>query len=168
MRFDPTVPRPVSAKWLLDTPTVSTGYTRFSDGFHLSVVARASLESLNGRLAQVGIPALAVQRFRPNLVVDGLTAFEEDGIDSLGIVRVDGPPVMMRLVKPSTCDAVVEVDLQTGLHAPGLLPVMAAFRADPKLGGAPVFGWNAVLSESQDGLLRIGDPLTFEYRKVSV
>ncbi len=168
LRFDPSVPRPVSSKWLSDAPGGGTGLTRFTDGFHLSLVARASLEALNGRLVQVGIPPLAVQRFRPNIVVDGLTAFEEDGIESLGISRGDSASVTIHLVKPNTCDAVVEVDLHSGLHEPGLLPVMAAFRADPKLGGAPVFGWNAVLTDGHEGLLRIGDPLTFEYRKVSV
>jgi len=48
--------------------------TRFSDGFAVLALSRASLADLNGRLAK----PLPMDRFRPNLVLDGLPPYGED------------------------------------------------------------------------------------------
>jgi uncharacterized protein YcbX len=41
------------------------------------VIARASLDHLNDRLAAKGAASLPMNRFRPNLVLDGLAAHDE-------------------------------------------------------------------------------------------
>jgi hypothetical protein len=41
------------------------------------------LAELNGRLAASGSPPLPMNRFRPNIVLSGLAAFDEDHIDTL-------------------------------------------------------------------------------------
>ena len=62
--FDPDVPRPSDPAWVggLDAPN------RYSDGFPLLVVSLASLADLNARLDE----PVPMERFRPNLVFDGL------------------------------------------------------------------------------------------------
>ena len=72
VRFDPSRPRASEAAW---TGGLSA-LTRFSDGFALLAISRASLADLNARLA---VP-LPMDRFRPNLVLDGLPAYGEDGL----------------------------------------------------------------------------------------
>ena len=53
-----------------------TDQSRFVDVAPLLVTSVASLADLNARL-QIGVP---MERFRPNIVVDGLDAFQEDDV----------------------------------------------------------------------------------------
>ena len=64
MRFDVRVPRECSAEWTRDTRAI----TEFADGFPILVISRASLDELNSRLPK----ALPMERFRPNVVIDGV------------------------------------------------------------------------------------------------
>jgi uncharacterized protein YcbX len=157
LRFDATAPREASRNWVGDAAGRPGALTRFSDGYPLLVVSTASLAALNARLAAAGLAEAEVQRFRPNVVVDGLEAFEEDLLDTRA--AGDGAGVVMRIVKPCTRCTIPEVDPQTGRHEAGLLLVLASFRADPKLGGAVTFGQNAIVVGGLDGVLRVGDPL---------
>jgi uncharacterized protein YcbX len=159
LRFDATAPRSASRNWAGDTAGRAGALTRFTDGFPLLVVSRASLVALNARLAQQGMADAGIVRFRPNLVLDGFDAFEEDLIDTITTVPARGPAVTLRLVKPCTRCTIPEVDPGTGRHQAGILQVLAAFRADPKLGGAATFGQNAVVTDGLDGTLRVGDPV---------
>jgi len=159
LRFDATVLRPASRNWVGESAGRPGTLTRFSDGFPLLIVSKASMEALNLRLARAGLPEATVQRFRPNVVVDGLEAFEEDRAATLVSMPFRGPPVVLRPVKPCTRCTITEVDPGTGRHESGLLRVLAAFRSDPKLGGGVTFGMNAVVADGLDGTLRVGDPL---------
>ena len=156
LRFDASAPRAASRNWVGDAHGRPGALTRFTDGYPLLVVSSASVAALDARLAAQGLPAASVKRFRPNVVVDGLDAFEEDSIDTLAVAG--GGPVL-RLVKPCTRCTVTEVDPGTGRHEPGVLRVLAAFRADPALGGAVTFGRNAIVAAGLDGALRVGDRL---------
>jgi uncharacterized protein YcbX len=162
LRFDATAPRPASRNWVGDPAGRPGALTRFSDGFPLLVLSTASLAALDARLAQAGLPAAAAQRFRPNVVLDGLDAFEEDLVDTLRGPG-DGAPVL-RIVKPCTRCTIPEVDPRTGRHEDGLLGVLASFRADPRLGGAATFGQNAIVADGLGGALRVGDVLRLEHR----
>ena len=71
---------------------------------------------------------------------------------------------VLRIVKPCTRCAITEVDPATGRHAAGVLQVLATFRADPKLGGAPTFGQNAIVAAGLGGRLRVGEVLEGAYR----
>ncbi len=161
LRFDATAPRAASRSWVGEAAGRPGALTRFSDGYPLLVVSRASLAALNARLASHGMPQAPVQRFRPNVVVDGLDAFEEDTLDALA--AAGGGPVL-RIVKPCTRCTITEVDPQAGRHEPGMLQVLATFRADPTLGGAVTFGQNAIVAGGLDGALRVGDPLEVAHR----
>lgn len=160
LRFDTTAPRAASRNWVGDAAGRPGALTRFSDGFPLLVAALGSLEALNARLAGAGLPEAAMARFRPNVVLDGLAAFEEDLVGAL----TSPGGVVLRLVKPCTRCTITEVDPRTGRHAPGLLGVLASFRADPRLGGAVTFGRNAIVTGGLDAALRVGDPLEVVHR----
>jgi uncharacterized protein YcbX len=161
LRFDATAPRAANRNWVGEAAGRPGALTRFSDGYPLLVLSRASLDALNARLVAHGLPEVPIQRFRPNVVLDGLDAFEEDTLDTLA--AADGGPVL-RIVKPCTRGTITEVDPGTGRHASGVLQVLATFRADARLGGAPTFGQNAVLASGIDGRLRVGDTLAGTHR----
>jgi uncharacterized protein YcbX len=69
------------------------------------------------------------------------------------------------MVKPCTRCGITEVDARTGRHAPGVLRMLASFRADPALGGAVTFGQNAIVVGGLDGSLTAGAPLRPTYRR---
>ena len=156
LRFDATAPRAASGNWVGDALGRPGALTRFTDGYPLLVVSAASVGALDARLAAQGLPGASVQRFRPNVVVDGLEPFEEDAIGTLA--PAGGGPTL-RLVKPCTRCTVAEVDPRTGRHEGGLLRLLATFRAEPRLGGAVTFGHNAIVAGGLDGALRVGDAL---------
>jgi uncharacterized protein YcbX len=159
LRFDATAPRAASRNWVGEAAGRPGALTRFSDGFPLLVVSVASLAALDERLAAAGLPAAPVTRFRPNVVLEGIDAFEEDFADTLATGPAAGPRVVLKAVKPCTRCTIPEVDPATGRHEAGILQVLATFRSDPKLGGAVTFGQNCVVLEGLDGALRVGDPV---------
>ena len=67
-------------------------HTAFADGYPLTLVSLASLSRLNDWIVEEALlrgeqpgPALAVERFRPNLVVTGAEPFAEDGWQRLRV-----------------------------------------------------------------------------------
>ncbi|MDP4302568.1 MOSC domain-containing protein [Leptothrix discophora] len=127
----------------------------FADGYPILVLSTGSLAELNRRLAGQGKPAVAMARFRPNLVLDGLDAHAEDHLDELHIPTDDGP-VVLRLVKPCPRCPMPDVDPATGLRGDEPGPTLANYRADPRLDGAITFGMNAVIVEGIGRMLRVG------------
>jgi uncharacterized protein len=120
------------------------GELSFVDAFPVLVISRASLEDLNGRL-----PApLRMNRFRPNLVVDGCAAFEED---RWGRIQVGG--AVLRVVKPCTRCATTTVEQETARQGSEPLSTLATFRRWDR--GGVIFGQNAVVEVG--GALRVGD-----------
>jgi uncharacterized protein len=153
LRFDPEQRRLASRDWTGEIEAE----TSFADGFPLLVTSTASMTDLNARLAARGEPPVTVQRFRPNLVFDGLQAFDEDHIDQITIAA-DGGPVRIRLVKPCTRCSIPDVDPATGTAGHAVGDGLAAFRADPRMSGAITFGMNAVIVEGFERTLRVGQP----------
>ena len=92
-----------------DYAGASGAHMRFADGYPLLVhrAARRSTD-LNERLAARGAAALPMNRFRPNVVIDGLEAHDEDHLESIAI---DG--VVLKLVKPCTRCQVTTIDQAT-------------------------------------------------------
>jgi uncharacterized protein YcbX len=107
----------------------------FPDGFPILVCNRASLEELNARMPE----PIPMERFRPNIVLDGLPPFAEDRIASLQI-----GPVTLNLVKPCTRCIIPSTDQRTGERSTNPLPVLRTFRFNRTLLGV-TFGENAVL-----------------------
>jgi uncharacterized protein YcbX len=151
VRFDPNQKRLASARWC--APVAAE--VAFADAFPLLVTSQASLDELNRRLAAGGTAPVTMQRFRPNLVLGGLAAHDEDRIDELRFDTPDGL-VRLRLVKPCSRCNVPDVDPLTAERGHAVGDSLAGYRADARLGGAITFGMNAVIVEGTDRMLRTG------------
>ncbi len=128
------------------------GEVGFSDGYPLLIATEASLADLNARLPT----PLPMGRFRPNLVVAGSAAFEEDDWLRLGVGEI-----VMDVVKPCARCAITRVDQSTGVRGDGEpLRTLGTFR---KAKGGVMFGQNAV--HRTLGELRVGDPITVAERR---
>lgn len=150
-RFDPDVQRLSDSRWTGGT----TALTAFADAFALLALSSASLAELNRRLSARGAESVRSDRFRPNLVLDGLDSHGEDWIDRIEFDTDDGP-VVLRFVKPCTRCSIPDVDPQRGEldHAVG--PELSAYRADPRFDGKLTFGMNAIVEQGVDRWLRVG------------
>jgi uncharacterized protein YcbX len=151
VRFDPDEQRLADRQWTGEAEAP----TAFADGFPLLVTSTASLAELNRRLAEGGHAPVGPDRFRANLVLDGLQAFEEDHIDEL-VLDTDGGPVRLKLVKPCSRCQIPNIDPATGTMGAEPGRTLAGFRSDARVGGAVTFGMNAIVLEGADRLLRVG------------
>ena len=151
VRFDPDQQRLSSAKWTGDLQAENA----FADGFPLLVTNTASLADLNARLRARGQAEVTMQRFRPNIVLSGLQAFDEDHLHEI-VIATDSGPVRLRLVKPCTRCSIPNVDPASAATSNEPGDTLAGFRADARMGGGVTFGMNAVIVEGQESTLRVG------------
>jgi uncharacterized protein YcbX len=149
VRFRRDAVRPTSTKWTGGVPA----QTRFADGYPLLLIGAASLADLNRRLANAGRAPLPMNRFRPNLVVDGIEAYEEDYLDSLG-----AGGMLVKPVKPCARCPIPSIDQATGIAGPDPLDIMLSYRANPRMDGAVCLGMNCILI-GDAGELRVGQVL---------
>lgn len=154
VRFDPAQRRLSNRRWTGEIEAEN----QFCDGFPVLVASTAGLAELNRRLAERGHAPVGIERFRPNLVLDGLE--DANGEDFLDELRFDTPegPVVLKLVKPCVRCTIPSVDPATGEqgHEPG--DTLAGYRADSRMQGGITFGMNAVIVEGAGRLLRAGMP----------
>jgi uncharacterized protein YcbX len=151
LRFDPEQRRLADPEWTAGHAAESA----FADGFPLLVTSMASLAELNSRLAARGVAAVGIERFRPNLVLDGLQAFEEDHIDEITIGTEEGE-VRLKLVKPCVRCSIPSVDPATGEQGVEPGATLAGFRADARMKGGITFGMNAIVLGGIECTLRPG------------
>jgi uncharacterized protein YcbX len=151
VRFDPAERRLSDRRWTGETEAEAA----FADGYALLVTSSASLAELNRRLQAAGQAPVGPERFRANLVLDGLEPFDEDHLDQI-VFDADGGPVTIRLVKPCARCGIPNIDPATA--EPGAEPghTLAGFRSDARVGGAVTFGMNAIVLDGADRLLRVG------------
>src|SRR5439155_891799 len=83
--------------------------TGFADAFPLLLVSEASLVELNRRLGAAGKAPVTMDRFRPNVVIDGAEPFGEDGWRTLAV-----GDVTLDLANPCARCATTAVDQATG------------------------------------------------------
>ena len=148
-RFDPAHRRASNREWTGDIVALN----RFSDGYPMLVISQASLTDLNERLMEAGREALPMNRFRPNIVVDGVEAFDEDRC-----VAYAGDAWMLKPVKACPRCPIPSIDQATALRGPDPLDILARYRDDPRLG--VIFGQNTVVARGTGATIRVGD--TFE------
>jgi uncharacterized protein len=160
-RFDPAGRRVVDPRWTGDTPAI----TQFADGFPLLVIGESSLTDLNRRLTGKGAPPVPMNRFRPNLVVAGLDAYEEDYVENLTVWARD-ETVQLQLVKPCARCPIPTLDQASGMPDPlwpnEPLDTMSAYRADARVGGALTFGQNAIVLSGFGSVLALGQQVDAE------
>ena len=153
VRFDPDVRRPCNTAFAGD----SGAHTGFADGYPLLVIGGASLDDLNARLSARGGMALPMNRFRPNLVLDGVEAYDED---HLATIRIAG--VELRLVKPCVRCQITTTDQATALVGVEPLATLAGYRNNPRLGGV-TFGMNAIVTAGAGAALGVGSPAEIDW-----
>ena len=136
----------------------SGAHVRFADGYPLLVIGRASLDHLNERLAAKGERALPMNRFRPNIVLDGLAPHDEDHLAS---IEIDG--VVLKPVKPCTRCEVTTTDQETGRRGAEPLVTLSSYRRDDRLAGI-AFGMNAIVVEGAGRALAVGARASCEFR----
>ena len=149
LRFDPEHRRLASHRW---TGKDEAPY-KFADAFPLLVTSTASLADLNGRLMRAGHAAAEMARFRANIVLTGLDAYDEDYAKQARI-----GDAVIRMVKPCARCSVPGVDPATGEHDSAVPDMLARYRA--RTGSEPqgvMFGVNAIVSAGEGTLLRVGD-----------
>ncbi|QNA98568.1 MOSC domain-containing protein [Massilia sp. Se16.2.3] len=150
VRFPGGGARPTSTKWTAGAPSSA----RFADAYPLLLIGTASLEEINFRLRAAGRAAVPMDRFRPNLVVDGLDPFEEDYLAEL----VCGD-IVVKPVKPCARCPIPAVDQATGIPGPDPLDILQAWRTKAVLDGAVCVGMNCIVGGGAGGELRIGQVL---------
>jgi len=161
VRFAPDAMRFANRKWTNgeDVPT------QFADAFPLLVTNEASLADLNARLAAKGAPPLPMTRFRPNIVVDGEGAFDEDFIETMSI---DGGDIVLRFAKPCDRCPVTTIDQRTGERNAQWpnepLDTLMTFRADPRVNGGLTFGVNATIVSGAGTRVSVGAQTQWEWR----
>ena len=158
VRFDPDHQRLSSLDW---TGGVAAP-NQFSDGYPLLVASTASLDELNGKLAAAGQVPVGMERFRPNIVLDGLQAHDEDRLDLLAIAA--DAPVRLRPVKPCPRCPIPNIDPATAESSPVVGDMLQTYRRDERVGGAITFGMNAIVVEGVDQTLRVGQAVTADWQ----
>ncbi|CAM4140498.1 MOSC domain-containing protein [Nocardiopsis rhodophaea] len=123
------------------------GSLRFADGYPLSILSRESLDDLNTR---VGSP-LPMDRFRPNIVLEGLGAYGEDTVSTLriGTVEID-------LVRPCARCVIINIDQDSARKAPDPLRALAAYRTQA-FDGSPEIMFGRLGVPRAPGVITVGD-----------
>lgn len=119
--------------------------TGFSDGFPVLMIGQASLDDLNSRL-EIAVP---MNRFRPNIVFTGGTAFEEDTMKHFQINGID-----FYAVKPCARCVVTTTDQETGITAKEPLKTLSTYRT----GNNKVYFGQNILYKNE-GIIKVGDEL---------
>ena len=115
----------------------------FADGFPFLMISQASINDLGARLGR----EVPVNRFRPNLVVEGCDAFAEDGWRELSVGGMN-----FRVVKPCSRCSIVMTDQASGKRDREVLATLADYR---RTGKKIFFGQN--LAHDSVGALHVGD-----------
>lgn len=115
----------------------------FADAYPFLVISRESLGALNARL----VKPLPMDRFRPNIVVEGAGPFAEDDWTRF---RIDA--VEFDVAGPCARCATTTVDQATGAKGVEPLRTLATFR---RQGNEVMFGQNAI--HRGPGEIRVGD-----------
>lgn len=147
--FDVSAARACEPGWLggIDANTM------FADGYPLLLISEASLADLNARLPQ----PLPMNRFRPNIVLSGVAAYEEDRIRSLSAAGMT-----LRIVKACTRCAITTTEQSRGeCDGDEPLRTLKSYRWDAALRGV-TFGQNAVVAAGAGSWLEVGQELAID------
>ena len=141
-------------RFVENNPTL--GRVGFADGFPLLIFSRESVAEVNRWLAAADKPLIPADRFRGNIILDGLGAFEEDFIEKL-IVEDDDGTQTAELVRAKPCGRcpMPDTDQETGERRPDVRSVLGKKRngtyTDPKYEGKEIFfGQNFIIRLLQD------------------
>ena len=158
VRFDPEQTRLSSMTWTNGIEAKNG----FDDGFAVLVTSSASLKVLNDKLAAADEKVVTIQRFRPNVVLTGIEAHDEDRLDTLNIETQEGV-AQLKHVKPCVRCTIPDVDLQSGKQGTAVADTLQSYRADPQMDGGITFGMNAIILKGEGATLRVGQAVGANY-----
>ncbi|MFE9405766.1 MOSC domain-containing protein [Streptomyces sp. NPDC006530] len=144
---DPARRRTINPEYAPNGETVS-----FADGYPLLIATRASLDALNTLIAQGDRPdegPLPMNRFRPNVVLDGTEPWAEDSWSRVSIGEVS-----FRVVKPCGRCVITTTDQATAERGKEPLRTLARHR---RIGSALAFG--VLVIPENTGTLHVGDAM---------
>lgn len=124
-------------------PRYATVPVALNDAFPCLIISQASLDDLNARLPH----PVPMERFRPNLVIAGGTAYQEDQWSDKRIGQVP-----FKFVKPCARCVIPNTDQCTAERGQEPLRTLAGYRAN---GHKVLFGMYATFGGS--GKLQVGD-----------
>ena len=159
VRFDPDHKRLANLTWTKGVEAM----TQFADGFPMLVLSQASLDALNAKLVAAGQAAVGIERFRPNIVLSGVDAHDEDRLNELTIATTEGP-VALSLVKPCPRCPIPNIDPKTAISSPTVGDMLQTYRQDPRIGGSITFGMNAITTTGFDTVLRVGQAVSGNFK----
>jgi uncharacterized protein YcbX len=158
VRFDPDHRRLSDKKWTdgVEAPN------QFADGYPVLAIGEASLRSLNDRMVAAGHAAVGIERFRPNIVLSGIEAHDED---RLGMLRIALPTeVQLKPVKPCIRCPIPNIDPATATSSPEVGDILQAYRRNDLLDGAVTFGMNLIVLQGAEQTLQVDQEITGEWR----
>jgi uncharacterized protein len=170
VRFSDSETRVCNKAWTLEL----SGRTQFSDGYPILILGQASVDDLAVRM---NLSNLVIERFRPNIVISGLAAYEEDFVHTLkllpaqnpnaksldGVAELASEVIALRLVKPCPRCPVPKVDPWTGQVAQfDPAAELASYRYHELAEGA-VLGMNAMVFFGQGQKLTTGQRFSAIY-----
>lgn len=137
-----------------DNPARPGDQTAFSDFSSYLITSEESLAAVNQRLEEGQKAPVPMKRFRPNVVVSGSAAFQEDNWQELKIGEAT-----FRTLGPCDRCLLTTVNPDTGERDSHSEPLetLKSFRCFPKFGKSPLFGMHATVDVT--GLVKVGDPV---------
>lgn len=126
----------------------------FSDGYPVLMIGQASLDDLNSRLEE----PVPMDRFRPNIVFTGGTAFQEDSFKHFQINGAD-----FYAVKPCARCNVPTTNQETGERKKEPMKTLATYRS----GNNKVYFGQNILYKNE-AIINVGDWLTIVETKEAV
>lgn len=147
VRFDSRERRLSSLKWTDGAEAPN----QFADSHPVLVITQGALDGLNARLAAQGHAPVAMQRFRPNIVLDGLAPHAEDHLRCLQIGEVQ-----LQLAKPCTRCPIPDIDPLTAFASPEVGRTLRSYRQDARVNGGVTFGRHAIVARGAGQVLRTG------------
>lgn len=148
--FDPAVHRPGGVQY----PERDPAPTRFPDNYGILVISDASLADLNNRLET----PLPMNRFRPNVVISGVSEYEEDYLES---ITVDD--VRLRFVDLCYRCNFTTIDQDTATFGAEPLQTLGTYRYDEKAKNVK-FGAYAAVDRGAGLSLHLNDEVALEWK----
>jgi len=135
--------------------------TVFADASPYLVASQDSLDALNQELSARSLPPVRMDRFRPNIVVRGLPAFDEHRVATLASARFG-----LRLRDRCERCVLTTIDPSTAVPDPAGQPFRTLVEINPVPGKtrSPAFAENATLEHGEGAEVRRGEALDVRYR----
>lgn len=158
VRFNPAHRRVSSLQWTAGVQA----FNQFSDGFPLLVLGDASQTELNVRLEATGHASVGIERFRPNVVLSGLQAHDEDHLNVM-YVEAGLEEVLLKPVKPCPRCPIPDIDPLTAQISQYVGDALQGYRKDDRVGGAVTFGMNVIVLGGVGVVLRVGQAVSADF-----